>query len=205
MIVAVIGHGPSPSGKGWGAQIDACERVIRMWDCHWQAPADYGTRYDVGIFTVWPGELQEFRRGRQRTPAEWWGYDIRGMGRNGHREPLDQPSRLIDTRGWIARARAFGAKGSTGKLEFTRGTVAVLAAIEWLKPQRLHIVGFDTISQGALAWPQYSAAAIGAWEQRKGRAYAFVDDGRERSPTHDYGAERRLILETGTELQWGFA
>jgi hypothetical protein len=46
---AVIGHGRSPVGRGWGSRIDACDLVVRMWDNHWQDEADWGFVTILGI------------------------------------------------------------------------------------------------------------------------------------------------------------
>lgn len=205
MNIAIIGHGPSPAGKGWGPQIDSCDRVIRMWDCHWQAPADYGTRYDIGVFTVHPIELAPMRELCERRPAEWWAYDHRGIGRGGYIEPLAEPQRRIDPAGWIARGRAMGG-GSVGRLyELTRGTAAALAALEWLRPARLVLVGFDSVEAGAIQKTQCAPDAVAVYRARGTAVHVAANIGRARTATHDYPTERRLIeAAAGDSIAWGF-
>lgn len=206
MIVAIIGHGPSPGGKGWGTDIDLCDCVIRMWDCHWQAPADYGIRYDIGCFTLSPKELVDFRRLCRRRPLKWWGYDPRGMIRGGHVEALAEPIEVIESRAWEDRGRKMGGRGLAGRFELSRGSAAVMAALEWLKPERLHIVGFDTVASGVIADAEYGPAAAASNADRRVTPQIKIDRARGKTATHDYPAERRLIMAAGGDrIAWGFA
>ena len=206
MIAAVIGHGPSPAGKGWGPAIDACDCVVRMWDCHWQDPADYGARYDIGCFTLSPKELPDFRRLRRRRPQKWWGYDPRGMIRGGHVEKLDAPLEVIAPGAWEDRGRRLGGRGLSGRFELSRGAAAVMAALEWLKPARLHLVGFDTVQAGRIAAKEYGPAAAASNAERQVTRQVAIDRAKGRTASHDYPVERRLIMDAGGDrIAWGFA
>jgi hypothetical protein len=96
VLTAVIGHGRSPEGRGWAPRIDACDVVVRMWDWHWQS-ADYGTKYDYGLFEVHWTILQNFQAHNQRTPAMGWiASDIRILEERGqplNAEKRDRPQR----------------------------------------------------------------------------------------------------------------
>lgn len=206
MIVAVVGHGPSPAGRGWGARIDACDCVIRMWDCHWQDAADYGTRYDVGCFTLSPKEIVDFRRLLRRRPASWWAYDPRGMIHACHVESLPEPVVAIDPSAWEVKGRRMGGIGLSGRFELSRGSAAALAALEWLKPEWLHLVGFDTVASGTIAQTEYGPAAAASNALRQVTPQHKIDRARGKTASHDYQAERRLILAAaGDRIEWGFA
>lgn len=200
MIVAVIGHGPSPEGRGWGPAIDACDFVVRMWECGWQAPADYGTRYDAGVFTIWPNELKRFRafRAAQPQPARWWAYDLRGLGM----AALTEPAEIMDPRPWNERARRAGGCGLAGRFELTRGGMAALHAIATLRPRRLHLIGFDTLRAGAQSEREHAAAFAARYGATAVRLNNPLAPGAPRSGSHDFAAERRLIEETGVEIAW---
>jgi hypothetical protein len=195
MKIAVIGHGPSPVGQGWGWEIDRCDAVWRFWDCHWQDPADYGTRYDIGLFTAVPGELKFFRRHRRRDPGAWFAYDLRGLYRNGHVEPLHQPVVSFDARPWVEQARRLGGRGAGGRLELSRGCAASMMAMTAGKTDRLILVGLDAIRDGNLPadhYPEDFKACI----RETGRTMNLSHLGT-RTGSHDWAVERKLIEASG--------
>jgi hypothetical protein len=201
--VAVVGHGPSPQGQGWGAAIDRCDAVVRMWDCHWQAASDYGTRYDFGLFTAWPRDLALLRRFVRRAPGAWWAYDIRG--RLGALK--DAPAALrFDPAPHVALLRAAGARGARGRIELSRGGAALLATLEFLRPRTLHLVGFDGLRDGDFPLDRHPAGFSQALALM-GRRVDTRFFGRVTA-THDPAAERALIERAaaaqGCALAWGF-
>src|ERR1044072_2888538 len=125
--IAIIGHGRSPEGTGWGPRIDACDCVIRMWDCHWQNPADFGRRYDIGFFEVHPSLLPKFKTHNKRKPRLGW---LGSLLLATPKEILPDRTELVDQSPWNEVGHYFGGKGMTGRLQFTRGTIATLWAIE---------------------------------------------------------------------------
>ena len=70
--IAVVGHGLTPKGKGWGYNIDRSDVVVRMWNYHWQTPKDYGRKYDYGMFEISKTELARFNRHNVRFPGLGW-------------------------------------------------------------------------------------------------------------------------------------
>ena len=49
MKVCVVGHGPSLKALKMGAQIDACDKVVRLKNCHMllAEPHNYGKKIDA--------------------------------------------------------------------------------------------------------------------------------------------------------------
>jgi len=69
---AIIGHGKTVEGRGWGPMINAQACVVRMWDCQWQTEVDYGSRYDYGLIEVHKGVMDKFWAHNARQPAIGW-------------------------------------------------------------------------------------------------------------------------------------
>lgn len=144
MRVAIIGHGRSPEGKGWGPRIDECV-VVRMWDHAWQDPTDYGSRYDYGLFEVHPAMMAAFHGNNRREPSIGWVGSVLGRP---DKCRLPDRTELIDQAPWNEIGRGLGGVGATGNLQFTRGTIATCWAIERLEPEAVILVGFDNIEAG---------------------------------------------------------
>lgn len=207
MDVVVIGHGPSTAGKRFGEKIDNCDCVVRIWENGWQSPEDYGTHYDIGVFTVWPNELSRFRKYVSRRPARWWAYDLRGMAAAGHVENLREPVEIMDPAPWNKLALSRGGKGSSGKFELTRGGMTALHAIKTLCPRRLFLIGFDAVCAGKTGMKEHNPAFVTAYGLT-GVPDGPFPSGVRRTPTHDYKIEREIIVETGreenAEVLWSF-
>lgn len=140
-IVAIVGHGKSTEGQGWGGRIDSADTVVRCWDCHWQSPADYGARYDYGLFEVHPGLMATFHQYRKRTPA--CGY-VGSLLAATDQKILPHPTEIVDQTRWTKEAQSLGGVGATGRLQFQRGTIATCWAIERAKRgDEIIAVGFD--------------------------------------------------------------
>jgi len=146
MLVAVIGHGKSPEGRGWGHWIDACDCVVRMWDCHWQHPDDYGRRYDFGLFEAHPTLMPDFYKHRQRFPSLGWVASRLSKAR----VQLPEGTQLVDQQPWNDMARKMGGHSATGTIQFTRGTVATCWVLESLAVagDSIVLVGFDNVHKG---------------------------------------------------------
>lgn len=201
MEIALIGHGRSPAGKGWGPSIDTADVVVRFWDCHWQDAADYGTAYDVGVYTAMPNELRYQKVHQKREPCEWWCYDLRG-----NRERAEADEEVIRPAPWVKRLTTAGYTGARGRLELSRGTAAACHAIVDHKPDRLVLIGFDAVHDGNLPADHYPAgyrAALAAMERRADMNYLGP-----ATATHHFAGERVLIetlaREQKVEILWGF-
>lgn len=196
--VVVVGHGASAEGRGLGSRIDE-HPVVRMWNCHWQAKADYGVRYDYGLFCP-PLD------GHRKTPSQsWWAYDVNSEGA---REEIDGvPVRLLMHRPWEARALSMGATAEGRRYKLTRGCAAICAAMGLLKPDCLLLVGFDMIRAGATVSPRYGSAAQADFDEAMaGREHVFKTGGEPREGAHDLNVESRLVTamaaEGGIEPVW---
>ena len=190
MIAAIVGHGASPTGRGWGAQIDSADAVIRMWDWFmFQGTADYGTRYDLGVIRMRPSEAE---RGwpPERLPARGWMFYA--------------PDRR-DPTWWIAQAQGAGREAhlipdrrrDPGEPKITRGTTAAAWAMETLRPSHLILVGFDNVHAG-----EPTAAAPGNMALWPGD----FKDGVWQHGGHAWATEHalleRIAAETHTRLVW---
>lgn len=144
--IAIIGHGRSPEGKLWGRLIDQCDTVIRMWDCAWQDALDYGTKYDVGLLEAHPQMMKTFQQNNRRKPARGW---VASILHQPDRCDLPKGTELVDQAPWNALGQKLGGLGATGRLQFTRGTIATCWAIERARRgSTIVLVGFDNIAAG---------------------------------------------------------
>lgn len=189
-VVAVIGHGKSPVGRGWGALIDSSDVVIRMWDWHWQNPADYGFKYDYGLFEIAQGLIVDlFNKHNERTPS----VAFLGSKLKPFRGPLPHPTILIDPTPWERLGASRGARGETGKFKLTRGVVAVCWALTQVLPgSRVILVGFDNVHAQIGLSPE-----AGFPDEYRDLPSTFpfrnYKGGSTKYGNHDYAAERPLI------------
>lgn len=194
MNIAIIGHGASANGRRWRDLIDGCDTVVRMWDCDWQDPRDYGERYDVGLVNADRRSVEAFIQSVRRAPAEWWVYDL------GHMPNLPDAT-VIDPAPWCERAVALGGETTRDRLNLTRGCVAAAHAIT-LRPERVFLVGFDAIRDGGVLRPMYTrgfcdqaVARYGPGGQRE----SGFPIGTVRTKTHDFSVEGRLLADLAAE------
>jgi hypothetical protein len=204
-IIAIIGHGRSPEGRGWGPVIDACDIVIRMWDWHWQDPKDYGIKYDYGVFEAHPTMMTHFNKHRERTPARGW---VASVLMRTKPDLLPPCTVTVDqNRVWVRRGRQLGGQGVSGRLQFSRGIVATLWAIEQArKDDQIVLVGFDNVHTGKTltvedGFPEVYRKAPSTFTFR-----GYIE-GVRRYGNHDFGIERPLIelLAEENKIHIGFA
>lgn len=191
MRVAVIGHGRSPEGRGWGGKIDECDLVIRMWDCHWQTEADHGSSYDYGFLEATPSIVRSFNQYRKRTPH--FGFVASALHRAGECR-LPDTTTIVHQRRWNEIGQRFGGIGATGRLQFTRGTIAACWAIEALcfVGSSLVLVGFDNVHQGrALPIEKGFSEAYRAAESTSSFR-GYIEDS-VRYGNHDFSVEGPVL------------
>ncbi len=193
-MLAVIGHGRSCEGKGWGPRIDACDRVIRMWNWGCFQGPDYGTRYDYGIIEVHPQCLDEFYKHNKRKPA--CGYVASKLWtRRRARHSLPEGSVVVDQRVWLdgRDGREVGGIGETGKWELTRGGIAACWAITQSRPgDTVVLVGCDNLYVGETL-PLEDAFAQRYIDDPAAAKFSDYVAGVTKSGNHDFLAERDLI------------
>jgi hypothetical protein len=193
MITAVIGHGRSPEGRGWGPRIDACDRVIRMWNWHWQAAADYGSRYDVGLIEVHKQTIADWRAHNRHQPSQGWIASLlmRYRGMVGEVPPT---AALINQERWLKlQQRKDWGCGETGDWQLTRGGIAACWAISTAREgDAIALVGFDVIRAG-IALPVEDAFSPEYMASGGFFGMGCYVPGRTKEGNHDYPAERRLI------------
>jgi len=202
--IAVIGHGRSPEGRGWGLKIDSCI-VIRMWDwSNWQGADDYGTRFDYGLLEIHPEMMRDFYRYCKSDPEKGWIGSVIG---NAARCKLPKHCTLVDQKPWNAMAKKMGGLGATGQLQFTRGTIAVCWAIQSLAQEgdSIVLVGFDNIHRGKTLPIEEAFSEIYRDQPSTFPFGSYVENDR-RHGNHDFGIERpfmeRLASEGNVTLQF---
>lgn len=161
-----------------------------MWDCHWQNVADYGTRYDVGLYEAHPLMMAALHKHRRKTPST--GYVASLLGATAKSELLE-PTQIVSQTRWNDEARAIGGLGASGKLQFQRGTVAACWAIEWVRPgDEVLLFGFDnTVARKALPVNDgYSKTYIA--QPSTGTFNGYVENA-QRYGNHDFGIERTIL------------
>jgi hypothetical protein len=208
--IAVIGHGLSPKGHCWGSYIDAADRVIRMWNYHWQEPIDYGIKYDYGFYEVSPTEMARFYKYNQHRPGVAW---LAAMLHPYRGNLAPGTSIRIDPQRWVYEAISMGGVGENNKrLKLTRGAQAAAWAIE-LQPERVVLVGFDNTRVGtglpiAQGWPPECVTFPATFPFRN------YTGGNTKYSSHDYAVEgpflAQLAKQNGVELvhaqdvnEWG--
>jgi hypothetical protein len=106
---------------------------------------------------------------------------------------------VTDQKRWSRIGRAMGGIGATGRLEFTRGTIAALWAIERSEiGDEIVLVGFDNVRRG-VSLPR-DEAFCPAYQASEG-SYPFdaYVDGVTKFGNHDYAIEAPL-LKTWADL-----
>ena len=172
-VVTIIGHGTSPVGKKWGAEIDK-NIVVRLKEPSWQAPEDYGKRCDYMASST---ETLPVMLDDRRVPKEYWGQPKKGTWnpateasfRSRAQAPLAIPLQLFLT--WNA---IFKELSGDEVPNFSLGMFAIICAAEFLKPEEIRLVGFDNLLEPARL--EYHKANKGRWVSR-----------------HDWKAENRML------------
>lgn len=176
--ITVIGHGKSPQGMKWGADIQEASPVLRMHDYGWQNVRDYGSRTD---YIVWPGPWRPGKvtaNASGRPSVAWLCYTF-GRAHDIPAHFNGKPVIQIDLRWACERLSPFVP---------TRGTAGVLMAIA-LGVKTIRLVGFDSIRSGRI-----TDYAKGAGWLKDGQKVGDRSNAR-----HDYQAERELILSHAGE------
>jgi len=180
--VAIIGHGPSMRGAGYGKYIDDYRIVIRFpYLKDWQIPIDYGKRT-----TYWFSNINRLnKRIRRELPEE--GYYL--WAKNGN--PIGDEYKFLISK--------FGGQEITEQVKFwqgrylkdaahpyfSHGGVAIIAAISFFNLP-VTAFGCDSIRDSLKETKYYVGSAI--WENRQ-----FKDS------SHDYQAEHKITTEFATK------
>lgn len=163
---------------------------MRCWDCHWQDPKDYGTKYDFGLYEAHPAMMAAFHKHRSRTPGRGYIASFLGPTRD---DLLPNPTTIIDQTKWTAEARALGGIGATGNLHFQRGTIAACYEIERASPgDEVILFGFDNTLAGRTL-----TINAGYSEQYRAEPSTFTFRGyienAVRYGNHDFSIERPYL------------
>lgn len=190
--IVVVGHGRSPEGRNWGKEIDRARTVIRMWDWHWQGAEDYGSRYDLGVFTILEVSMRAFLAANRREPAEGWIAYQREVSKT-----------LLPDRTFVAGQQYRDRIGGAG-INLTRGCAAACVAIDKLADQdeSVILVGFDNMKAryclpiSAAFPPAYRDHYDMIHPQWRRRWYS---PGSQRCGSHDIAAESGLLAALAVE------
>lgn len=175
---AIIGHGTSVIGKGWGPKIDTCT-TVRMHDSAWQQPADWGERRDIGFLVLnerfageaigkWSGACRKIAcvlHGRNMKLTRDVPKDVEIV------VATDLPDMYA---AWCPKAER--------PIAMQRGTAAAATAMRLLKPKEMILVGFDNMRNGVVS------------ERAAGPEYPEVL-GRDHWVRIDLASEARFIEE----------
>lgn len=188
-MIAIIGHGRSPEGRGWGDRIDQC-LTVRMWDWQWQDRRDYGTRYDYGFFEAHPLMMRAFATNRTGDPAIGWLASVLGDLK---RCIVPDGTDLIRQDRWTDLGRQMGGMGRTGNLKFTRGTIAACWAIESGLDDEVVLVGFDHVRAGRTF--RLDQAFSPAYRNNPGTfSFKAHRGGVDKAGNHDFAIERPVLV-----------
>lgn len=176
--IAIIGHGPSAEGKGWGPAIDALP-VVRMHDWRWQPLADYGRRL---TYITLPGPWGR-RALRETVDAPLNGFLLYQHPTTRQYEPDWFRGKPV----YSFPMKAICAPLIRAGYVPTRGLAGILMAIEVAKPTAVVLVGCDNVVNGVIDSYAPSCPA-----ERTPQ-----DDGNEvdDQSRHHMGLERALLLE----------
>lgn len=193
-LAVVVGHGRSPEGKGWGPRIDAARCVIRMWDWGWQDAADYGTRYDYGVIEIGTGLIEKAMKHKRSDPAKGWIASLL----HGKPSRLPPNSEIVDQKRWNDIGRRLGGAGATGRLQFTRGTIATCWAIEQERWSEIVLVGFDVILAGKTLGTEKDFSP--AYRKNPGTfSFSGWRANTSKFGNHDFKVERKVIATLAEE------
>lgn len=176
-MIVVIGHGPSIVGKGLGEWIDR-QTVIRLKSAPMPNPEDWGTRTDY-LSTTKP----DYWVCSNSIPGERW---VFGHKTKGYRRP--------DVERWLGYFSQFHT-GNTGIPAYrqyrhrtpairkpSNGLCAVFCAVEFLNPQQIGLIGFDSILNPTNRF-------TGKWHDTKPSMWS-----------HDQLAENAALYSLGIEV-----
>lgn len=171
-----------------------------MWDWSWQPEPDYGTRYDYGLIEIGTGLIEKAMRHKKADPAKGW---IASFLHGKSNLPPD--TEIVDQAGWNKIGKQLGGVGATGRLQFTRGTIAACWAIEKGHWSEVVLVGFDVVHRGSSIGleadfcPQYRSNP---------GTFSFTgwSGGKTKHGNHDFRVERlviaRLAADRNVKLSW---
>ncbi len=201
MRIAVIGNGPSPVGRALGAEIDACDLVVRLHDCQYQAAADYGVRYDKGVL---PGPwLKTALAGVRRLPSRgWWVYAWGAVGGGLPGDAVLPPgSQVCQFWDLFDRVRVQGKAPSGHIASLSRGFCALAMAMRANPGAEIAAYGFDALfaADGAEEWPNPEA-----YREMASKDMADFPVYHAKAVHHDAEMEMRMLAEiaesTNTKL-----
>lgn len=175
MHIALVASGRSLEGAGRGDEIDSAAGVMRLFDCHWQVPADHGRRWTWGLIPG-PWRNTDFARYvRDLTLRPLHGWVVYHFGTT---HPKLPPGTIpLDVRRWNEALRQ---QSGNPDMRITRGFAMFAAALS-LGATRISAYGFDAIAAGRLEGYAYHGKWHGPVNEEKAAA------------RHDFAAERRLI------------
>jgi hypothetical protein len=148
-----------------------------MVECDWQDKTDYGQKYSIGIYTQGPSK--EWVIKSKRTPNRYWFYKAKGcdvVKEDIELEPVKFKVPTLMLRNSVYKWQSYIGKHPS------RGTAAIVASLEHLRPNSITAVGFDAVIRGFddNHHPQALTDYIGR-EPKKG------------GDTHNWEGERELL------------
>lgn len=175
----------------WGDRIDGCKTVVRMWDWYgWQQPIDYGRRYDYGLVEIHPGLIDKFHRYNHAMPSVGF---IGSVLFAPERCQMPYNCELFYQAPWVEIGKSLGGVGATGRLQYTRGTLAALWSLFHMrKSSVLVLVGFDNVYAGETL--PISDAFNPEYVRRPSTfPVSAYRGGMTKQGNHDFGIESKVL------------
>lgn len=182
MRIAVIGHGISPAGRGWGNRIDSLP-VVRMHDWHWQGKEDYGTRADY-IVIPGPWGRKPFKSMQNDPPAAAAYLLYAFAKRKAYPEFFKERPVLR------YRAQKLAKPVFAGGFVPTRGLCGILMAADATGAREIVLAGFDSLLEGGQT---LYAPDSGVTFDAQYLGKPVCDRGR-----HDYALEAAFLSDWAT-------
>lgn len=188
MHIALVGSGLSLQDAGRGAEIDAHDGVMRLFDCQWQVATDHGVKWTYGLIPG-PWRRRDFARYVRDLDAGplkgWLAYHF-----NSPLPALPRNTEMFDVTRWNRIGRGYSGNEN---FRVTRGfCMFVAAAYHCPDTTRVTGYGFDAIRDRDMDGYAYHRGWTGPVNVEAAKL------------KHDCAAERRMIdditAETGIEI-----
>ena len=179
MNVCIVGHGESLKRAVVGWKIDACDKVVRLKNCHLllAEPHLYGKRTDaLCTSTETLYNLPKLKAG------EYWGYPKHGefsasrvaQAERNLGKKIHIPLELCNL--WNCAFLELGGQHPN----VSTGTAAVIIALDRYRPQTLYLAGFDNVMDPSIEG--YRCTVPTPWNA-----------GGTKDTGHDWKTEHKLL------------
>jgi len=186
MKVAVVGHDKTLPQAGKGIEIDSFDFVVKMNNCGWQWPEDYGSRYDYGIAT----NSSLLLDGNKMPMIEMWVFNKRG--------DFDALCEYNDVTKYLSRYIEDGLYRFAGrkfKKGMSRGCAGIIATMSILRPRVIKVFGMHQVMTGTYQKERHPS------EYKKVLSLNAEQQNPAPEAWHQWNAENKTVLWAAEEMQ----